>query len=139
MELDYTDLTSLNEKTSRLLEFAGDIRIWLFDGEMGTGKTTLIKSVCHNLGIEDFQMSSPTFGIANEYESDQAKVYHFDLYRINHIGELFDIGFTEYLDSGNYCFVEWPELAKSFLPNEYLEITLKKADISRRLFVRKHV
>lgn len=139
MEIDYSDLTQIDSNAAKMISFAGDLKIWCFDGEMGSGKTTLIKAVCRNLGIGEEQMSSPTFGIVNEYQGNEAKVYHFDLYRLKHIGELFDIGFEEYLDSGDFCLIEWPELAKSFFRDHYLEITLKKTDIGRYLFLRKHV
>ncbi len=139
MEIDYSDLTKIDENASKILAFAGDLRICLFDGEMGTGKTTMIKAICKNLGVSESQMSSPTFGIVNEYQGTSEILYHFDLYRLKHIGELLDIGFLEYVDSGNYCFIEWPDLVKSFLKDQYLEITLKKTDIGRHLFLRKHV
>jgi tRNA threonylcarbamoyladenosine biosynthesis protein TsaE len=139
MEIDYSDLSAIDANSTKIIAFAGDLKIWLFDGEMGTGKTTLIKAVCRNLGVSEEQMSSPTFSIVNEYTGKDGLIYHFDLYRLKHIGELFDIGFEEYLDSGNYCLIEWPELAKSFLRDHYLEITLKKTDIRRHLFLRKHV
>ncbi len=139
MEIDYSDLTQINENASKIISYAADLRVCLFDGEMGSGKTTLIKAICRNLGVPEEQMSSPTFGIVNEYQGDSETIYHFDLYRLKHIGELIDIGFMEYVDSGNYCLIEWPELVKSFLKDQYLEITLKKADIRRHLFLRKHV
>ncbi len=139
MEIDYSDLSNINANAQKILAFAGDLKIWLFDGEMGSGKTTLIKAICRQLGVNEKEMSSPTYGIVNEYPGDDMKIFHFDLYRVEHIGELFDIGFEEYLDSGNYCFIEWPELVKSFLREYYLEITLKKSDIARHLFLRKHV
>jgi tRNA threonylcarbamoyladenosine biosynthesis protein TsaE len=105
---------------------------------MGSGKTTLIKAICRQLGVDESQMSSPTFSIANEYQGIKSKIYHFDLYRVKSEEELFQIGFEEYIDSGCYCFIEWPELAKLFLYDEYLELTLKKSDIHRRLYLRKN-
>ena len=139
MEIDYSDLSNIDVNAAKVLAFAGEFKIWLFDGEMGSGKTTLIKSLCRNLGVDEAQMSSPTYGIVNEYQGDGQTIYHFDLYRLKHIGELFDIGIEEYIDSGNYCFIEWPELVKSIVNDDYLEITLKKTDISRHLFLKKHV
>lgn len=139
MEIDFSDLKQIDENANKLLAFSGDIKVWIFDGEMGIGKTTLIKALCRNLGVSNDQMSSPTYGIVNEYAGENDNIFHFDLYRLNHMGELLDIGFEEYLDSGKYCFIEWPELSKTFLNPPYLEITLKKSDISRLLFVRKHV
>ena len=139
MEIDYSDLSQIRTNAEKLIRYAGDLKVWLFDGEMGSGKTTLIKAVCKNFGVPDEQMSSPTFAIVNEYQGETEKIYHFDLYRLKHLGELLDIGFEEYIDSGHYCFIEWPELALSILKDQYLEITLKKADIGRHLFLRKHV
>lgn len=139
MEIDYSDLTQIKENAGKIISYAGDLRIWLFDGEMGSGKTTLIKSVCKNFNVPEEQMSSPTYGIVNEYQGESETIYHFDLYRLKHIGELLDIGFMDYVDSGNYCLIEWPDLVKSFLKDQYLEITLKKTDIGRHLFLRKHV
>lgn len=139
MEIDYSDLSQIQENALKIQAYAGDLKIWLFDGEMGTGKTTLIKAICKNLGVDEKQMSSPTFAIVNEYQGDSSKIFHFDLYRLKHLGELLDIGFDEYISSGNYCFIEWPEQARNFLRDQYLEITLKKADIGRHLFLRKYV
>lgn len=94
-------------------------KIILFDAPMGSGKTTLIKALAKQLGIDDLT-SSPTFSIVNEYRSTQSKenVYHFDLYRIEEEEELYDMGIEEYLDSSAWCFIEWPEKASDLLEQE---------------------
>jgi tRNA threonylcarbamoyladenosine biosynthesis protein TsaE len=91
-------------------------RVFALHGDLGAGKTTLIKGFCEALGVKD-QASSPSFAIVNEYRAASGEpVYHFDLYRLKDAAELEGIGFTEYVDSGFYCFIEWPELAVDLLP-----------------------
>ncbi len=94
-----------------LIAFAGPERVFLFEAPMGAGKTTFIKALCARLGVTD-TMSSPTYSVVNEYATgNHQRIYHFDLYRLKSTPELMDIGFEEYLASGNYLFIEWPELA----------------------------
>lgn len=90
---------------------------------MGAGKTTLIKSFCRALGSGD-HFSSPTFAIVNEYGSDQGTIFHFDLFRVKHAGELLDIGIDEYLNSGSYCFFEWPELVQDMVEPPYVRVEI---------------
>ena len=91
-------------------------KILLFYGEMGAGKTTLIKEICSLLDIED-KISSPTFSLVNEYKSRQGEsVYHFDFYRIEDEEEAMDIGFEEYIDSDKWCLIEWPQNIENLLP-----------------------
>lgn len=107
--LTYT-LNEIEKVADQLINLAGSKKIWYFKGEMGVGKTTLIKQICSKLGVGN-EMSSPTFSLVNEYHTKSHKrIFHFDLYRINDISELTQIGFQEYIDSNNYCFIEWPEL-----------------------------
>lgn len=89
-------------------------KIILFEGEMGAGKTTFIKTFVNELGSKD-EVSSPTFSIVNEYETISGKVFHFDLYRIKSEEEAMDFGVEEYLDSGNYCFIEWPDKIENLI------------------------
>ncbi len=110
-----------------ILQSHAEARIFAFTGDLGAGKTTLIKALCKVLGVAD-QTSSPSFAIVNEYRSTAGgPVYHFDLYRIRNVNELRDIGFEEYLDSGAYCFIEWPELAGDWLPPETLHLRIEVA------------
>ncbi len=108
-----------------LLTFKGR-RIFAFSGNMGAGKTTLIQHLCNQLGVEDFT-ASPTFSLVNEYRSaaDEA-VYHFDFYRIEHIKEVYDMGYEEYFFSGNYCFIEWPEKISELLPPDCVYIRIEE-------------
>jgi tRNA threonylcarbamoyladenosine biosynthesis protein TsaE len=123
LELNISDVNKLPEAGKKLLDFAGDIKIFAFNGGMGSGKTTFIKELSKILDSKD-NFSSPTYAIVNEYISPRGKIYHFDLYRVKTTDELLDIGFEEYLYSGNYCFIEWPDVAKQLLTNRYLEISM---------------
>lgn len=100
-------------------------KIILFNGEMGVGKTTLIKQLCKTLGVED-ATSSPTFSLVNEYyTSGNQIVYHFDFYRLNKETEALDMGVDDYLYSGNWCFIEWPEKIANLIPDEHSKITIE--------------
>jgi tRNA threonylcarbamoyladenosine biosynthesis protein TsaE len=113
--------------------------VWALHGEMGAGKTTLIKALVAALGVTEVT-ASPTFSIVNEYHDKNGKpIYHFDFYRIKNEVEAFDIGIDEYFDSGNLCLVEWPEKIPSLLPSAHLEIQLEIIDQQSRLIrYRKH-
>ena len=118
-------LAELEEVAKDLLLMAGDCRVWLFSGEMGSGKTTVIKAVCAALGVRA-GMTSPTFSIINEYHTaNDEPVYHFDFYRLRHENEALDIGVDEYLDSGRYCFIEWPDKVPSLVPARHFSINLR--------------
>jgi tRNA threonylcarbamoyladenosine biosynthesis protein TsaE len=115
-----------------ILQSHAERRVFALHGDLGAGKTTLIKALCEALGVAD-ATSSPSFAIVNEYRmADQRPVYHFDLYRLRDARELLDIGFEEYLDSGAYCFIEWPELAEELLPQDVLHLTIEAADSGLR-------
>lgn len=116
----------LQEIARKLISnFYQESKVWCFYAEMGAGKTTLIKKICEELRVVD-QMSSPTFSIINEYEtSNFEKIYHFDFYRLESMEEALNIGVEEYLDSGNLCLIEWPEIVEPLLPINYLEIVIK--------------
>ena len=117
-------LSDLNRVAKEFLERAGDHKIWLLHGEMGSGKTTFIKVLCDRLGVSD-AMSSPTFSIVNEYLThERTKIFHFDFYRIKSEAEAYDIGTEEYFYSGNYCFIEWPEKIPSLIPAERAEVSI---------------
>ena len=109
------------------------IKVWLFKGEMGSGKTTLIKAVCKVLGVNE-AMSSPTFSIVNEYQTlDNGKVYHFDFYRIKDEVEAVDIGTEEYFYSGYPCLIEWPEKIPSLIPLQYAEVHIQVETDTKRI------
>lgn len=118
-------LDVLDEVAKDIITSLSDKKIILFYGEMGSGKTTLIKEICRQLGVEG-TMSSPTYGLVNEYHtSDRKTVYHFDLYRVKNLEECLDMGMEEYLHSGAYCFIEWPDVAKPVFPDEVATIRIE--------------
>ncbi|MFW6352326.1 MAG: tRNA (adenosine(37)-N6)-threonylcarbamoyltransferase complex ATPase subunit type 1 TsaE [Bacteroidota bacterium] len=108
-------------------------RVFAFYGEMGAGKTTLIKGLCNYLGVLD-TVTSPTFSIVNEYQTlEKGIVYHFDFYRINKMEEAMDMGYEEYFFSGNYCFVEWPGKIENLLPEDCQKLYLYEYGKQRHL------
>ena len=110
-----------------------DKNIFAIAGKMGAGKTTLIKSFCNVLGVMEM-VSSPTFALVNEYtDANNMDVFHFDFYRIKKIEEVFDIGYEEYFYSDNYCFIEWPELITTLLPDDHVKITIKVGEDEKRI------
>ena len=116
-----------------ILQGYPEARVLAFHGDLGAGKTTLIKALGQELGVAG-AMSSPTFALVNEYRSGAGDpVYHFDLYRLKDAAELDAIGFSEYVDSGNYCFIEWPQLAEELLPPGTLHVTLEEGANGVRL------
>lgn len=132
MKIKLNSELELPEAASALLNFAENEKIFLFEGEMGAGKTTFIKAICRELGVLD-TASSPTYSIVNEYEYSGGKVFHFDFFRIKNENEAFDIGFEEYLDSGEYCFIEWPEMINSLWPQHYIRIRINQDEDGRRI------
>ncbi len=129
MELTYT-LQQLPEVASKVLSGAST-RTLLFYGEMGAGKTTLIKEIAKTLGVQE-SLSSPTFSIVNEHQLDNDKLYHFDFYRLRNLEEAYDIGLEEYFFSGSWNFVEWPEKVTELLPSDSTKIKLTKNDNGSR-------
>lgn len=122
--LKINNLTELPLLAKGLMEAFGTKKVIAFKGEMGAGKTTLIKAICEQLGVKQ-NISSPTFSIVNEYLSaDGKKIYHFDFYRINTINEAYDMGYEEYFYSDAYCFIEWPEKIAELLPEDVLTVTI---------------
>jgi len=125
MILSVKNISELPEAAKQILSFAQDKKIFCFYGELGAGKTTLIKVICKELKAKD-SGSSPTYGLVNEYETSEGNtLYHFDFYRIKNETEAFDFGFEEYLHSGNYCFIEWPEKIERLLPKDYVKVEIE--------------
>ena len=130
MELIYslTEINYISKKISKQL----NNQIVLFKGPMGSGKTTLIKSICKYLNFND-NISSPTFSLVNTYENSSNNIiYHFDLFRIKNLEEALDIGIEEYLDSGNKCFIEWPEIINELLDFKCTTIEMSVVDDNKR-------
>ncbi|WP_295672935.1 tRNA (adenosine(37)-N6)-threonylcarbamoyltransferase complex ATPase subunit type 1 TsaE [uncultured Mucilaginibacter sp.] len=123
MVLSSTSLSQLPDTASKVIQFAANSRIFLFYGDMGAGKTTLIKALCESLGTAE-PVTSPTFSIVNEYEGYTERIYHFDFYRLKNETEALDMGYEEYFYSGAYCFIEWPEKIPNLLPDHYVSIKI---------------
>ncbi len=124
----------LKQVAKAVLEAYPQERVFGFYGEMGAGKTTLIKEMCAYLGV-DGMTSSPTFAIVNEYWTPKEPVYHFDFYRIDGPDDAVRIGFEEYVYSGNYCFIEWTEKVQPLLPDEYVRVTIERVDETKRIII----
>lgn len=122
------ELKSVAEK---IISDFSDKKVFALYGEMGAGKTTLIKEFCKVLKVVD-NTSSPTYSLVNEYNArDDEKVYHFDLYRLKSLKEALDVGCEEYFFSGNYCFIEWPQLAEDIVPWDTVKLSIaRKGDNS---------
>ena len=116
----------LNEIAKAIVEVFENEKKFVFFGEMGVGKTTLIKYICKILNVQDV-VTSPTFSVVNQYRNkDGNTLYHFDLYRIENQEELFDLGLEEYIYSDNYCFIEWPEKAEGLLSDNFVQVQMIK-------------
>lgn len=117
----------------QFIDNIGTGKVFAFYGKMGSGKTTFIKAVCEELGVTDV-ITSPTFAIVNEYQSEQTPkpIFHFDFYRIKKLEEVYDMGYEDYFYSGSLCFLEWPELIEEILPADVVKVKIEEqADGSR--------
>ena len=132
MDLQFSSLSELPSIAQQIIKFAGNTKIWLFEGQMAAGKTTLIKEICKQLGVEE-NVGSPTYSLVNEYVTNKKlTIYHFDFYRLKSEMEALDYGLEEYFDSGNLCLCEWPSMIPNLLPNEYLMLNLNVLEDSSR-------
>ena len=132
IQIQVNGLTELDDAASAILKAAQGELFFIFEGEMGAGKTTLIKALAKALGVREV-VSSPTFSIVNEYDAGGQVIYHFDFYRIKNIQEAYDIGYEEYFYAGHICFIEWPEKVAELLPEHYLKIAIETVNEHSRL------
>jgi tRNA threonylcarbamoyladenosine biosynthesis protein TsaE len=127
------NLNAINIAAQDFIKKIKNKKVFAFYGEMGAGKTTFIKAICENLGVEDM-INSPTFSIVNEYlGADGNIIYHMDCYRIEKESEATDIGVTGYLYSGNYCFIEWPEKIERLLPDDIVKVKIAETENGTRI------
>lgn len=130
-------LKEINNIARNFLEAHPADRIFAFYGKMGSGKTTFIKALCETLQVIDY-VTSPTFALINEYEtSNNRSIYHFDFYRIKTINEVFDFGYEDYFFSGEYCFIEWPELIDPLLPPNTVKVYISELENGKRMIESK--
>ena len=131
MEIIINNLGNIREAARAFIDAIGDRKVFAFYGSMGAGKTTFVKAICEELGVEDV-ITSPTFAIINEYSSREGVIYHFDFYRIKKLEEVYDMGYEDYFYSGALCFIEWPELIEEVLPEDAVKVSIREnADGSR--------
>ena len=146
MEIPIANLSDIPSAATKLLTSFRSQKVFAFFGEMGIGKTTLIKEICRQLGVKDNEMSSPTFALINEYKRSPAPtppsggaggrpIFHFDFYRIKNEIEAFDLGFEDYFYSGNYCFIEWAEKIPNLLPVNCVKVQITVRDEMRKIVI----
>lgn len=127
-------LNQLPEVADQIIGMGKDYHVWLLQGDMGAGKTTLTKAIGEKLKVLD-TISSPTYALVNEYlTKDDKTIYHFDFYRLEQEVEALDMGWYEYLDSGNLCIIEWPQKISNLLPETFLNISISQGEGEERIF-----
>ena len=156
MEIRITDIGHIREVAREFIEHIGDHRVFAFYGKMGAGKTTFVKAICEELGVDDV-ITSPTFAIINEYTAtpptaaanssffsegsecgvanilhSSLQIYHFDFYRIKKLEEVYDMGYEDYFYSGSLCFIEWPELIEEILPDDAVRVSIAEQEDGSR-------
>ncbi len=136
MEIHIQDTEHLRQAAKQFIEHLGEARVFAFYGKMGAGKTTIVKAICEELGVEDV-ITSPTFAIINEYtgvrNQEPLTIYHFDFYRIKRLEEVYDMGYEDYFYSGALCFIEWPELIEEILPDDAVRVSITEQEDGSRL------
>ena len=131
MEIQIKNLEDIREAARTFIDNIGNHTVFAFYGKMGAGKTTFIKAICEELGVEDV-ITSPTFAIVNEYTVEGEVICHFDFYRIKKLEEVYDMGFEDYFYSGSLCLIEWPELIEEVLPDDAVKVSItEQTDGSR--------
>ena len=123
MEIKIKSIDTIRESAREFIKNIGEHKVFAFYGKMGAGKTTFVKAICEELGVEDV-ITSPTFAIVNEYEAHDQSIFHFDFYRIKRLEEVYDMGYEDYFYSGALCFIEWPELIEDLLPEDAVKVTI---------------
>lgn len=133
MQIKIDNIENIRTAAHEFVAAIGDNTVFALYGKMGAGKTTFIKAVCEELGVEDV-ITSPTFAIVNEYRSEATGelIYHFDFYRIKKLDEVYDMGYEDYFYSGALCFIEWPELIDELLPDDAVKVTIAEEDDGSR-------
>lgn len=122
----------ISECAKLVIDLCNHSAIWVFQGDMGAGKTTLIKAIASEMGVVDV-VNSPTYGLVNEYEDSKGNTYyHFDFYRIEDPMEAVDIGVEEYFESGKCCWIEWPEKIEDLLPEKFMKISIREVGRDKR-------
>lgn len=135
MKIIINNLDQIQEAAQQFVAAMGDNTVFAFYGSMGAGKTTFVKAVCEELGVEDV-INSPTFAIVNEYRSATDElIYHFDFYRIKKLEEVYDMGYEDYFYSGALCFIEWPELVEDLLPLDAVKVTIEEQNDGSRVIL----
>ena len=134
MKISIKSLDSIHEAACEFIKNMGTGHVFAFYGKMGAGKTTFIKAVCEELGVDDV-ITSPTFAIVNDYTSskDDSHIFHFDFYRIKKLEEVYDMGYEDYFYSGSLCFIEWPELIEDILPGDAVKVTVTQNEDDGRV------
>lgn len=131
------DTAALSAAAREFMGLMDDFTVFTFTGEMGAGKTTFISALAQALGVDPDEANSPSFAIVNEYRSDTTAelIYHFDLYRLESLEEVMDIGFEDYLDCGAICLIEWPDKVEDILPDDTVKVDIKVNDDHSRTLV----
>ena len=133
MILEIESLKTINQQAQKFINQIGERTVFAFNGKMGAGKTTFIKALCEEMQVLD-NVTSPTFALINEYKTENdSTIFHFDFYRIKTLSEAYDFGYEDYFFSGDYCFIEWPELIESLLPAITVKVLIREFDNGRRI------